>query len=147
MRQAQQILPLWDCMRDRIVAAHEGAGLSVQARGKVLIAAWKAIMTLFFQEHIVRMVREDIAALLASFEESAPLPSRRRSRRTAEATRTKSPRRSGVDACEGMGQLENHAGLGGGKEGTRVAAAPGLDAVHQLNSEGLGIEGGCRSTC
>ena len=68
MRQTQQILPLWDCTRDRIVAAQEGAGLSVQARGKVHNAAWKAIMTPFFQDHIMGMVREDMAALLASFE-------------------------------------------------------------------------------
>ena len=68
MRQAQQILPLWDYMRDRIVAAQQGAGLSVQARGKVHNAAWKAIMSPFFQEHIMGMVREDMAALLATFE-------------------------------------------------------------------------------
>ena len=70
MRQAQQIRPLWDCMRDRIVAAQEGAGLSVLARGKVHNAAWKPIMSPFFQEHIMGMVREDMAALpvLATFE-------------------------------------------------------------------------------
>ena len=53
---------------DRIVAAQEGAGLSVQARGKVHNAAWKAIMSPFFQEHILGMVREDMTALLATFE-------------------------------------------------------------------------------